>query len=83
MVGTAVQEPFFWTSVNDQLLLTTLDQNSALLIGLWQNTELGVCKKNLMYIMLLSFKKIHFHSVLEFYSIFNQHQMIKKLIQIP
>ena len=27
----------------------TLDQNVALLIGLLQNTELGVCKQHLMY----------------------------------
>ena len=50
---TALQEPVFWAGVSDQWLSTTLDQNSALLIGLGQNTELGVCKKHLMYIILL------------------------------
>ena len=29
----------------------------ALLIGLWQNTELGVCKKHSMHITLSSFQK--------------------------
>ena len=48
----------FW-AVSEQLLLTTLDQNLALLIGSWQNTELGVCKKPLMYKILLSFKKLY------------------------
>ena len=47
---TAVQEPVLWAGVSDQLLSTTLDQNVAILISLWQNTELGVC---LMYIILL------------------------------
>ena len=56
---TALQEPFFWAGVSDQWLSTTLDQNY--LIGLGQNTELAVCKKHLMYIILilLSFKKLH------------------------
>ena len=40
-------------------LSTTLDQSVELLIGLWQNTELGVCKKHLMYIILFSFRKLH------------------------
>ena len=56
---TAVQELVLWAGVSDQWLSTTLDQNVALLIGLWQNTELGVCKKHLMYIILLSFWKPH------------------------
>jgi hypothetical protein len=56
---TAVQEPVLWAGVSDQWLSTTLDKNVALLIGLWQNTELGVCKKHLMYIKLLSFKKLY------------------------
>ena len=47
------------SDVSDKWLSTTFDQNSALLIGLWQNTELGVCKKHLMYIIVLSFKKLH------------------------
>ena len=41
------------------IIKMTLDQNSALLIGFWQNTEFGVCKKHLMYIILSSFKKLH------------------------
>ena len=35
-----------------QRLSTTLDQNVALLIGLWQINELGICKKHLMHITL-------------------------------
>ena len=54
-----VQEPVFRAGVSDQCLSTTLDQNVALLIGLCQNTELGVCKKHLNYIMLSSFRKLH------------------------
>ena len=54
----AVQEPVFWAGVSDQWLSMTLDLSSALLVGLWQNTELAVCKKHLMYIILLSFKKL-------------------------
>ena len=60
---TAVQEPVLWADISDQWLSTTLDQNVALLIDLWQNTELGDCKRHLMYIILLSFRKInHSHS---------------------
>jgi hypothetical protein len=44
---------------SDQWLSTTLDQNMAFLIVLWQNTELGVCKKHLMYNILSSFRKLH------------------------
>ena len=43
-VYTAVKEPFFWAGVSDQRFAMTLDRNSALLIGSWQNTKLGVCK---------------------------------------
>ena len=49
--------PVFWADVSDQWLSATLDQNSALLIGLWQNHELYVSKKLFMYITLLSFQK--------------------------
>ena len=86
---TAVQELFFWADVNNQLLSTKLKQNSALLIGLWQNTKFCVCKKNLMYICnTFVIQKLHlsFSSwVLQHvkFVMVNQHQMISKLIQIP
>ena len=85
---TAVQEPFFWAGVNDQVLSTILDKNAELLIGLWLNTKLGVYKtKHFMWIILSSFRKLYSYSVLEFYSMLNfygyQNQMISKLMQIP
>jgi hypothetical protein len=55
----AVQEPVFWAGVRDQWLSTTLDQNSALLIGLWQNHDVQVKKKHFKSITLLSFQKHH------------------------
>ena len=59
LYSTAVKEPVLWAGVSDQWLSTTLDQNVALLIGLWQYIELGASKKHLMYIILSSFRKLH------------------------
>ena len=41
---------FFLAGVNDLWLSTTLDQNSALLIGLWQNHEVYVGEQEAFYI---------------------------------
>ena len=48
----AVKEPFFWAGVSDQWLSTTLDQNLALLIGLWQNHEVKVSKNTVLHSVL-------------------------------
>ena len=55
-IYTAVKEPVFWAGVNDQLLSTTLDKNSALLIDYGVNTWDTTKLKNeilLLYLWIL------------------------------